>query len=68
MGGVLQVPGILDRGPPKATCPRDESSSFDRLWADYAGILDRLLHGAETVLIEGKSYQMRDQIVPPRAS
>ena len=27
-----------------------------------SAILDRLLHHAETVLIEGKSYRMKDQI------
>jgi len=26
--------------------------------------LDRLLHHAETVIIEGKSYRMRDKIKP----
>jgi DNA replication protein DnaC len=30
-----------------------------------SAILDRLLHGAETVVIEGKSYRMKDQIEPP---
>ncbi|HEX9785449.1 MAG TPA: ATP-binding protein [Opitutaceae bacterium] len=30
-----------------------------------SAILDRLLHGAETVVIEGKSYRMKDQIDPP---
>ena len=29
-----------------------------------SAILDRLLHHAETVLIEGKSYRMKDQIEP----
>lgn len=29
-----------------------------------SAILDRLLHHAETVLIEGKSYRMKDQIKP----
>lgn len=29
-----------------------------------SAVLDRLLHHAETVLIEGKSYRMRDQIEP----
>lgn len=29
-----------------------------------SAILDRLLHHAETVVIEGKSYRMRDQIEP----
>jgi len=29
-----------------------------------SAILDRLLHHAETVVIEGKSYRMRDQIKP----
>ncbi len=32
-----------------------------------SAILDRLLHGAETVLIEGKSFRMKDQIDPPPA-
>lgn len=30
-----------------------------------SAILDRLLHKAETVLIEGKSYRMKDQVEPP---
>jgi DNA replication protein DnaC len=30
-----------------------------------SAVLDRLLHHAETVTIEGKSYRMRDQIEEP---
>jgi DNA replication protein DnaC len=30
-----------------------------------SAILDRLLHQAETVVIDGKSYHMKDQIEPP---
>jgi len=30
-----------------------------------SAILDRLLHQAETVVIEGKSYRMKDQVVDP---
>jgi DNA replication protein DnaC len=30
-----------------------------------SALLDRLLHHAETVLIEGKSFRMKDQIEPP---
>jgi len=30
-----------------------------------SAILDRVLHGAETVVIEGKSFRMKDQIEPP---
>jgi DNA replication protein DnaC len=30
-----------------------------------SAILDRVLHRAETVVIEGKSYRMKDQIEPP---
>jgi hypothetical protein len=30
-----------------------------------SAVLDRLLHHAETVIIEGKSYRMKDQIDPP---
>jgi DNA replication protein DnaC len=29
-----------------------------------SAVLDRLLHHAETVMIEGKSYRMKDQIQP----
>ena len=29
-----------------------------------SAILDRLLHHAETVIIEGKSYRMKDRIEP----
>jgi DNA replication protein DnaC len=45
-------------------------------WADIfcndagitSAILDRLLHGAETVVIEGKSFRMKDQTDPPATS
>ena len=30
-----------------------------------SAILDRVLHNAETIVIEGKSYRMKDQIEPP---
>lgn len=30
-----------------------------------SALLDRLLHNAETVVITGKSYRMKDQIEPP---
>ena len=30
-----------------------------------SAILDRLLHQAETGVIDGKSYRMKDQIEPP---
>jgi DNA replication protein DnaC len=30
-----------------------------------SAVLDRLLHHAETVILEGKSYRMKDQIDPP---
>lgn len=30
-----------------------------------SAVLDRLLHHAETIVIEGKSYRMKDQIEPP---
>jgi len=30
-----------------------------------SAILDRVLHHAETVVIEGKSFRMKDQIEPP---
>jgi DNA replication protein DnaC len=33
-----------------------------------SAILDRVLHGAETVVIEGKSFRMKDQIEPPNAA
>jgi DNA replication protein DnaC len=44
-----------------------------RKWAEIfnndatltSAVLDRLLHHAETVTIEGKSYRMKDQIVEP---
>ena len=29
-----------------------------------SAVLDRLLHHAETVVIEGQSYRMKDQIEP----
>ena len=31
-----------------------------------SAVLDRLLHHAETVIIEGKSYRMKDRIEPPK--
>ncbi len=30
-----------------------------------SAVLDRLLHHAETILIDGKSYRMKDQIETP---
>jgi DNA replication protein DnaC len=30
-----------------------------------SAVLDRLLHHAETVIIDGKSYRMQDQIETP---
>jgi len=30
-----------------------------------SAVLDRLLHHAETVIVEGKSYRMKDQIEKP---
>ncbi len=33
-----------------------------------SAILDRILHGAETVVIEGKSFRMKDQTDPPPAA
>ena len=30
-----------------------------------SAVLDRLLHHAETVVVEGKSYRMKDQIEAP---
>ena len=30
-----------------------------------SAVLDRLLHHAETAIIEGKSYRMKDQIETP---
>lgn len=33
-----------------------------------SAILDRVLHGAETVVIEGKSFRMKDQIDPPTSA
>jgi hypothetical protein len=31
-------------------------------WARTSAILDRVLHHAETVIIEGKSFRMKDEI------
>jgi DNA replication protein DnaC len=33
-----------------------------------SAILDRILHGAETVVLEGKSFRMKDQIDPPTST
>ncbi|MSU65375.1 MAG: hypothetical protein EXS38_04565 [Opitutus sp.] len=40
------------------------SSIFNNDAGITSAILDRLLHQAETVVIEGKSYRMKDQIEP----
>ncbi len=37
---------------------------FDNDGTLTSAVLDRLLHHAETVIIEGKSYRMKDQIDP----
>ena len=41
---------------------KDWPEIFDNDSTLTSAILDRLLHHAETVLIEGKSYRMRDKI------
>ena len=41
------------------------SSIFSNDAGITSAILDRLLHQAETVVIEGQSYRMKDQIEPP---
>jgi len=41
------------------------SSIFNNDSGITSAILDRLLHHAETVLIEGKSYRTKDQPEPP---
>jgi len=33
-----------------------------------SAVLDRLLHHAETIVIEGSSFRMKDQIEPPPAA
>ena len=38
------------------------SSIFDKDAVLTSALLDRLLHHAETVLIEGKSFRSKDQI------
>ena len=38
------------------------ASIFDKDAVLTSALLDRLLHHAETVLIEGKSYRSKDQI------
>jgi DNA replication protein DnaC len=42
--------------------PKDWAEIFNNDSALTSALLDRLLHHAETVLIEGKSYRMKDQI------
>ena len=39
-------------------------SIFDNDSTLTSAILDRVLHHAETVIIEGKSYRMKDRIEP----
>jgi len=58
---------------PTAVLNRSDSGATNRIYKQWASIfnsdavltsalLDRLLHHAETVLIEGKSYRSKDQI------
>jgi DNA replication protein DnaC len=39
-------------------------SIFNNDSALTSAILDRVLHHAETIIIEGKSYRMKDRIEP----
>ena len=45
--------------------PPNKKSSQPRRFSLQALGLDRLLHHADTVIIEGKSYRMKDQIEAP---
>ena len=38
---------------------------FDNDATLTSAVLDRLLHHAETIVLEGKSYRMKDQITVP---
>ena len=54
---------------PSSSPPTRPSNTGPRSSTTTAGItsaiLDRLLHHADTVVIEGKSFRMKDQIEPP---
>jgi DNA replication protein DnaC len=41
------------------------TDSFNNDSTLTSAVLDRLLHHTETVIIEGKSYRMKDQIETP---
>ncbi len=44
---------------------KNRAKTFNHDAALTSALLDRLLHHAETILIEGKSYRMKDQIEEP---
>ena len=48
---------------------REEYKAWAKVFNDDAtlasAVLDRLLHHNETILIEGRSFRMKDQIEPP---
>lgn len=45
--------------------PNAECSIFNGDSTITSAVLDRLLHHAETVLIEGNSFRIKDRIEPP---
>jgi DNA replication protein DnaC len=52
---------LLTTNQPYKHCP----TIFNNDSTLTSAVLDRLLHHAETVIIEGKSYRMKDQIETP---
>ena len=55
--------------PPSVTIYRTRIKHWPKIFNNdstlTSAVLDRLLHHAETVIIEGKSYRMKDQIDTP---
>jgi len=62
------ISGRYERGPIIITSNRAYQhwpEIFNNDSTLTSALLDRLLHHAQTILIEGKSYRMKDQIEPP---
>jgi DNA replication protein DnaC len=55
--------------PPSVTIYRTRIKYWPKIFNNdstlTSAVLDRLLHHAETVIIDGKSYRMKDQIDTP---
>jgi len=71
MHGAAEVVPVLGLGEParlarglagRSASRRRTASSHTCAAALTSAILDRVLHHAETVIIEGKSFRMKDEI------